>query len=65
MTQVLKVFQLVDQDGMAQMQIRGGRIEACLYTQRPAFLKERVSLDSSSAGWITSTTPRRIKSSCC
>ncbi|GHA88527.1 hypothetical protein GCM10007067_28210 [Lysobacter bugurensis] len=44
MAQVLKLPQLVKQDRMTEMQIRGGRIEAGLDAQRTAELQTRFEL---------------------
>ena len=49
MSEILKMFQLVDQDRMAEMQIRRRRIESRLDAQGPAFFEARVNLDSNSA----------------
>ena len=42
MSEFLKVLELVDQDRMAQMQIRRGRIEACFHEIGRASCRERV-----------------------
>jgi hypothetical protein len=44
MSQILKLAHLVEQDGVTQMQIRRGRIEAGLDAQRPAELEPRLEV---------------------
>ena len=64
MSEFLKVLELVDQDRMTQMQIRRRGIEACFHTQRPLVFQGPSQLRFEFGLLNTSTTPRRIKSSC-
>ncbi len=61
MAELLEVAQLVEQHGVAQVQVRRGRVEPDLDPQ----LRPVASLRASSSSTISSSEPRRMVSIAC